>query len=44
MNATQGMIAIGLDRIERIVTVEVLNRPDVEVELASAVERIRRVL
>lgn len=44
LDATQGMIAIGLDRIDRIVTVEVLNRPDVEVELASAVERMRRVL
>jgi hypothetical protein len=42
--ATQGMVVIGLDRIDRIVTVEVLNRPDVEVELVSAMERMRRAL
>ena len=42
VDAKEGMVVVDLDRIDRIISVEVLYRPDVEVELASALERMRR--
>jgi hypothetical protein len=44
VNAKEGTIVVDLDRVDRIVSVQVLYRPDVEAELASALERMRRAL
>ncbi|HKW93887.1 MAG TPA: hypothetical protein VJX92_18485 [Methylomirabilota bacterium] len=38
LDAQKGMIVVDLDRVDRIVGFEVLNRPDVEVQLASALD------
>src|SRR5262245_49768035 len=42
MECTQGMINLDLDEVGRILTVEVLHRPDVERELSDALRRARR--
>jgi hypothetical protein len=44
IDAKEGMVVVDLDRIDRIIAVEVLYRSDVEAELASALERVRRAL
>jgi hypothetical protein len=42
LEAEHGMVNVDLDSNGRILTIEVLDRPDVEAELVAAVERMRR--
>ncbi len=42
LDAKSGSVLIDLDHLDRIVTVEVLNRPDVEEALKVAIERMRQ--
>ena len=42
LEAKHGMVNVDLGTNGRILTVEVLDRPDVEVELVAAIERMRR--
>lgn len=44
VDAAEGMVVVDTDELDRIVSVEVLNRPDVEAELATALERMRHAL
>ncbi len=41
-DAVDGVVVVDTDTLDRLVTVEVLYRPDVEVELRAAVELLRR--
>ena len=41
VDASEGMVIVDTDQLDRIVSVEVLYRPDVEVELTMALERMR---
>ena len=41
VDASVGLVVVDTDELDRIVGVEVLNRPDVEAELTIALERMR---
>jgi hypothetical protein len=41
LDASEGLIVVDTDYLDRIVSVEVLHRPDVEAELAIALEQMR---
>ena len=44
VEAAEGVVVVDIDQFDRIVGIEVLYRPDVETELAAAIERMRHGL